>query len=125
MRIGQTIIRPLVLEGKMTAWDIMQALYQQFPALSFEDDLIEYARKGFVRISPTSMAFAKIARDEHGEYWFIRAAVGNLIELLCMLPAYLPRIAWCRNADNEIRMYRTEQLIRIATRKERQNGRRD
>lgn len=116
MRIGQTLIRPLILRGDYSAFELMRLMYQAFndEHLKFWDDFFDYSENGFVRISPTAMAFAKPCRDEEGDYWFIRAAVGPLPELMAMLPSYLPRIAWCRNNDGITRMYKTDRLAKLA-----------
>ena len=116
MRIGQTLIRPLVLRGEYCAFDLMQMMYDAFKdeQFTFWKDFYDYSHNGFVRISPTAMAFAKPCRDEEGDYWFIRAAVGPLPEVMAMLPGYLPRISWCRNNDGVVRMYKTDRLIKLA-----------
>ena len=118
MRIGQEVVRPLVLKGEHSAFRLMQLMYEAFndEKLKFWDDLAYYCENGFVRISPTAMAFGNPCRDEDGNYWFIRAAVGSLPEVLMMLPWYLPRICWCRNNDGVLRMYRTDRLIKLAER---------
>ena len=117
MRIGQTIVRPLVMRGEHPAFRLMQLMYELFndENAKFWNDFADYALNGYVRISPTAMAFAKPCRDEEGEYWFIRAAIGELPELLAMLPSYLPRICFCRNNSGELRMYKTDRLIKLAT----------
>ena len=118
MRIADTIIRPIALSGEVPAFRVMQAMYEAFndESLKFWDDFSDYCLTGYVRISPTAMAFAKPCRDDEGDYWFIRAAVGPLSEVLLMLPFFLPRIAWCRNNDGVIRMYKTERLAKLAAR---------
>ena len=114
MRTQVNIVHPLILRGESSAFERMERMYAEYndPALNFWKDLLDYAENGFVRISPTSMALAKPCRDERGEYWFIRAAVGNLDELVSILPGFLPRIMWCRRNDGVIREYKTETLLR-------------
>jgi len=116
MRTDVKVVYPVMLRGEECAFERMRKLYQTFndPRLRFWEDFFEYSENAFVRISPTAMAFAKPCRDEKGDYWFIRAAVGPLLELLAMLPGYLPRIAWVRNNEEVIRMYRTERLFKLA-----------
>ena len=118
MRIGQELIRPVMLQGGTCAFDVMQLMYKAFndPRMDFASDLLDYARHGFVRISVSSMALAKVCRDGQGNYWFIRSAVGNLLELINMLPFFLPRIAWCRNNEKVLRMYDTRMLFKIVKR---------
>jgi hypothetical protein len=114
-----------LLGENTSAFEQMRRLYDSFnqaierqggqaKKLSFWGDFFDYAENGYVHISPTAMAFAKPCRDEKGEYWFIRAGVGPLPELLAILPSYLPRIMFCRNNEETLREYRTERLLRIA-----------
>jgi hypothetical protein len=117
MRIPDRVIYGVDLRnGNMSAFEAMRRLYASFndAKVNFWQDFFDYAENGFVKISPTAMAFAKPCRDEKGEYWFIRAAVGPLPEVLNMLPSFLPRIIWCRNNEPILREYKTERLFRIA-----------
>ena len=118
MRIGNILIRPLMLRREQPAFFLMQQMYEEFkdPKLNFWDDFADYALNGFIRISPTAMALARPCNDKDGDYWFIRAAVGPLHEVLCMLPYYLPRISWCRENDGIIRMYSTNRLAELVRR---------
>jgi len=106
----------LVLRGEKSAYEIMRLMYQAFndEQFNFWDDFFDYAHNGFVYISPTAMCFAKACRDDEGDYLFVRAAVGPLCECLAQIPKYLPRIAFCRNNDGQVRMYKTERLVRLA-----------
>lgn len=118
MRIPDQLVYPVVLipPERQCAFEQMRRLYQSWgdQQLKFWNDFFDYSENGFVRISPTAMAFGKPCRDKEGDYWFIRAAVGPLFELLAMLPSYLPRIMWCRNNDGVLRIYKTERLFKIA-----------
>ena len=106
------------MRGDISAYDMMQAMYLGMNTterpMNFEDDLIEYMRNGYVLTSPTAMALFRPCRDEEGSYWFVQAAIGGLGELLAMMPAYLPQIAWARDNDGVVRKYRTERLLKIA-----------
>lgn len=118
MRIPDQMIFPVIMlpPEEVCAFEQMRRLYQSFndPKVKFWEDFFHYSEHGYVRISPTAMAFAKPCRDKDGEYWFIRAAVGPILELLAMLPSYLPRIMWCRNNEPTLRIYKTERLFKIA-----------
>lgn len=105
-----------MMRGEHSGFELMQKLYEEFKdtGMDFCQDFREYAYNGYIRMSPTAMALARPCRDEEGDYWFIRAAVGPLPEVMAMLPGYLPRIAWCRNNDGIIRMYKTDRLFRLA-----------
>ena len=118
MRTSQVFVRSLILRTGKSAFELMREAYGKWNRpnweMIFEDDLIDYALNGFVRISPTAMFMAKICRDEKGDYWFVRCAVGSLLELLASAPVYLPRIKWCRRNDGVMREYRTDRLYKLA-----------
>lgn len=118
MRIPDQLIYPLILtpEDKPCAFEQMRRLYQTFkdPKLKFWVDFFDYSENGYVWITPTAMAFAKVCRDGQGDYWFVRAAVGPLLELLMLMPTFLPRVVWCRDNDGVLRIWKTERLYKIA-----------
>ena len=112
-RIGQTLIRPLLMRREQTPFDLARLFYQQYSDLDFGDDLIEYFREGWVRSSPTAFAMARPIEHEGRRGWFIRIAVGNMLELLEMLPCPLEFIAFCRNNDpNSMRIVNWEEFER-------------
>ena len=128
MRMATDLIRPLLF--KPCAFDRARAFYAQFAnhpdpkkRLCFEDDLLEYMRRGWVKCSPTAIAFARVINIAPEETklvepaWFIRFALGPLDEVLGMLPFYLPRIVWCRNNEGPgfgtLKNYSTERLFKL------------
>jgi hypothetical protein len=129
-RVGQLLIRPLVLRKEQSAFDLAQLFYAQFSTLSFEDDLIDYMRTGFVVTRPHLFAMVKMidlpekenaqrptpnAQRPTGKAWFVRCIVGNLLEAISCLPCMLPRIAFCReNQTDKMVVCDTERLIRVA-----------
>lgn len=56
------------------------------------------------------------AKDVDGEAWFIYLAVGDLRELLELLPYPLPQIGWGRELRNrDVKYYPTEKVLAIAS----------
>lgn len=137
MKLPTAFIQPIFFPTQR-AFDRARQFYAPFenhPApekrLCFADDLLEYHRFGWVKSSPTSFAMARVINiaPEGSKLvepaWFIRMAVGNMKEILDMLPGYLPKILWCRNNDGVLRIYSTERLVSLARRMEaKTNGRR-
>ena len=119
MRIKDRVI-PWIIQKDQPAFVRMQRLYAAHPRLSFAQDFADYAMRGYVRISPTAMAFARPCHDEEGDYWFIRSAIGPLAEVMGMLPYHLPRIAWCRNDDGVIRIWKTDRLKQLVELKQKE-----
>ena len=108
---------------------VAKLFYAMFNSqISFEDDLNDYLINHVVVSRPTCFGMARLHDlAEEGEppdlAWFIRIAVGNLPELLNALPAYLPKICWCRNKpgkpfDEKLRVYKLDRLRDLAYRKE-------
>ena len=116
-RVGQLMIRPLVLRGEHSAFDLARLFYAQYANLNFEDDLIDYHRNGYVISQPHIFGMFRPIFYEGERIWFIRIAVGNLLELLRYLPCMLPKIAFCRNnqADKMV-VVDTQRLIQLAKR---------
>lgn len=114
-RTGQMLIRPLLFHVEHPAFDLAKLFYAQYPDLSFEDDLLDYMRTGFVVVRPHLFAMAKVIDYKGERMWFARIAIGNLVELLQVLPFYLPKICFCRNnrADH-MRICSTKRLAQLA-----------
>ena len=94
-----------------TIWEKLKELYDKTP-IKLEDDLVEYARTGYVYITP---GFAIIGR-RIGDGWYVQAAVGvgSLEEFAKLMPYSLPYIGWRREGkhNNECVWYRTETVLR-------------
>lgn len=117
-RAGAMIIRPLLFDTDgPCAFDLAKLFYAQYSEHSFEDDLIDYMRTGFVFIRPKMFAMAKVA-DRNGEkMWHVQLAIGNLIELLMAMPFKLKWICFCRNNKaDQMRVCRLDRLVRLAAR---------
>lgn len=67
--------------------------------------LLWYANNHYVYSSPTAIALAK----PDGDTWWIEYAAGDVEELLCHLPFWLPFIAF--NAKGRYRQYATARLV--------------
>jgi hypothetical protein len=118
-RTDETMIRPLILNSsRLSAFDAARAFYEQHSELDFADDLLEYARNGFVVIRPNLFVIGKIINvgrnGTRQPAWFVRCAVGHVAELLTTMPVYLPWIAFCRNNDHKVRVCSTERMAQLA-----------
>ena len=114
-RVGQLMIRPLVLRGEHSAFDLARLFYAQYANLNFEDDLIDYMRNGFVTVRPHLFGMFKAIIHDGERIWFIRIAVGNIMELLACLPCMLPKLAYCRNNQGDkMVVVSTDRLIQLA-----------
>lgn len=116
-RVGQLMIRPLVMRGEHSAFDLARLFYAQYSDLHFESDLIDYMRNGFVTVRPNIFGMFKAIHHEGERIWYIRIAVGNLLELLGALPFMLPKFAFCRNNHGDkMVVVDAERLIEVAKR---------
>ena len=100
-RVGQLMIRPLVMRGEHSAFDLARLFYAQYANLNFEDDIIDYMRNGFVTVRPHIFGMFKAIIHEGRRGWFVRIAVGDLMELVACLPTPLAFIAFCRNNNSQ------------------------
>jgi hypothetical protein len=111
-RVGNMMIRPLVVRGEHSAYDLARAFYLQYPELNFEKDLKDYMRNGYVCVRPHLFGMVKAIEYEGRRGWFIRLAIGNLLELITTLPCQLDFIAFCRDNDDNMRVIKFEEFLR-------------
>lgn len=110
------LIRPLL--WKHSAFDLAKLFYAQYADLNFEDDLLEYLRFGFVCSRPHLFAMARVVEHEGETMWYIRIAIGDIVELLTVLPFHLDKICFCRNnRADQMRICSTNELARLARRR--------
>lgn len=119
MKTNQTMIRPL--ETKISPFDLAQSFYAQHSELNFWKDLEDHLRNGVVISQPDCFMMAKIIElsDDPAKNdlaWFIRIAVGNIQVFLQRMPFPLPKIAFCRNNDGEVRVYDLRRFAQFAFR---------
>src|SRR5215472_9100937 len=100
MKIEQTLIYPVRVTNEC-AIDVARAYYEKHSDLSFDEDMADYMRNGFVTSYPWVFGMVKVINHEGEPAWFIRMAVGPLIDLLRILPFPLPKIAFCRNNEKD------------------------
>jgi hypothetical protein len=98
-RIGQLMIRPLVLRGEHSAFDLARLFYSRYSNLDFLADLQDYFRNGYVISQPHLFGLFKPIEHEGKRGWFVRIAIGNIGDLIRYFPCPLPFIAFCRNND--------------------------
>ena len=117
-RTGQTLIRPML--GKQSPFNLARLFYAQYSDLNFETDLADYLQNGFVYSGLDCFAMAKIVdlnncKPPQELAWFVRIAVGMRLDvLLSKIPLPLPKICFCRNNDNVIRVYDWSRMKRLA-----------
>lgn len=125
-RAGQLLIRPLLLSGEYSAFDLARLFYQQYSNLNFWDDLISYHESGYVVSRPGLFGMAKPHRLANGDdAWHLQICVGNMLELISCLPCKLPWVTFARNNDGNVRIVRWDRFERLARRiaaKMNQNG---
>lgn len=94
-----------------TIWEQARKLYERTP-INLEDDVLEYARNGYVFIGP---AYLLIGRRV-GDGWYIQCAigVGAMQKFIELMPYYLPHVGWRREGkyNQECVWYRTETIER-------------
>jgi len=112
--------------GNNTAIQEAAYLYLKWKStIPFNEDLAHYLVFGCVATRPTAFAMAKVIQlpESDKEWslqpaWFIRIAVGQMMELISLLPRYLPWIAFCRRGEDRMRVYKLERLLRLAEEQE-------
>lgn len=135
-RVGQLFIRPLLLRKEQSPYDLARLMYDKcneaavalgrVPDLDFDKDLDEYHRDGFVISRPTIFGMFRPIAYEGERIWFIRIAIGDLLELVSCFPCMLPKIAFCRNNQpDKMVVCDTKRLIEIAKMKAETHGRRN
>src|SRR4030095_2930578 len=121
MKIRDTNIYPYSLKpGMVSAITWARRFYMEHTDLNFEADLQDYLVNGFVTARPNVFGMGKVIKHNGEPAWYIRMAVGNILELLSILPFPLDTVVFCRNNEKGVlRVYSFERLIRIAKRKEK------
>lgn len=121
MRWHTNVLEPLSMPLNMRPILIARSLYIRYGMIPFEQDLTAYLTDGFVVSLPHCFAMGKVVdlapSDTNGEpqpCWFVRIAVGNLQDLMKLLPFELPRIAFCRRNDGKMRVFSLQRLRRLA-----------
>ena len=100
-----------------------RALYKSKERLrgKFDSDLSDYKATGIVIDNPSCFVMAKALEWQdgsepygHKRAWFVQCAVGNLRQLLALIPVPLPYIAFCRFKDRHrrLRIYPIEEFKR-------------
>lgn len=123
-RIGQMMIRPLLVQQEKSAYDLARLFYAQYNNLDFESDLKDYMRHGYVITRPHLFCMVKPIIHEGERIWYIRIVIGDLLEAISCLPCMLPKLAYCRNniADKMV-VVDTERLIELAKAEAKRHGR--
>jgi len=101
------------------AIDIAELCYARWMgSVSFADDLSHYLLNGMVLSRPDIFAMVTVidlapegAPPEPA--WFVRMAVGDLRELISVLPGYLPKICFCRRGDGRMRTYSLDRFTKV------------
>jgi hypothetical protein len=91
------------MRGEHSAFDLARLFYAQYANLSFESDLIDYHRNGYVISQPKLFGLFRPIEHEGKRGWFIRMAIGPIGDLIRYFPCPLAFVAFCRN-NNADRM---------------------
>jgi hypothetical protein len=122
-RIGQMMIRPLLVRQDKSAYDLARLFYAQYSDLNFQDDLVEYMRHGYVVVRPNLFAMVRPIFHEGERIWYIRLIVGNLAEAISCMPCWLPKVAYCRNNQGDkMVVVDTKRAIELSLKLNGQNG---
>lgn len=97
------------------AIEIARQCYRRWKSdIPFHEDLADYLRTGIVIARPDIFGMAKIIEYQGQPAWFVRMAVGDLRTLVAELPAYFPKIIFCRRNDRRGRVYSFDRFMQLA-----------
>ena len=113
MQTEETIIQPLPT-GRPAIETARECYHKWGGLVTFQQDLQDYLESGMVWSRPDVFAMAKVINFRGEPAWFIRVAVGNLRELLLLIPVYLPWICFCRGSDPRLKVYSLERLLKLS-----------
>jgi hypothetical protein len=112
MKTELTMIQPLPT-GR-PAIETARECYRKWEGLvTFEQDLQDYLATGLVWARPDVFAMAKVIYFRGEPAWFIRVAVGNIKELLRLMPIPLPWICFCRRGDPKLKAWRSKRVFEL------------
>ncbi len=63
--------------------------------------------------NPACFALARPVELESRHAWLVELAAGDVRQLLAALPFQLPFIAFHRNAESKLRVYRLDRFVRL------------
>lgn len=114
-RLGQLLIRPLLLRKEQSAYDLARLYYAQYTELDFDKDMEDYKRNGFVVVRPDLFVLFKPIKYKTENAWFVRCLIGNLVEAILAMPCLLPKLVFCRNNQpDKMVACDTMRLIEVA-----------
>jgi hypothetical protein len=101
-------------EGTVPAIQVARRFYLEHTDLNFEADLQDYLVTGFVCSRPSVFGMVKLIEWKGEPAWFVRMAVGNVLELRQILPFPLETIVFCRNNQKDVlRVYSLSRIDRM------------
>jgi hypothetical protein len=111
--IKQLAFYPL-RKGMMPAIQVARMHYLEHTDLNFEADLQDYLANGFVCSRPSVFGMVKLVAWKGEPAWFVRMAVGNVLELRQILPWPLETLLFCRNNQKDVvREYSLSRIDRM------------
>lgn len=113
MQTEETIIHPLPT-GTPAIETARECYLKWRGQVTFEQDLQDYLGTGMVWSRPDVFAMAKVIKFRDEPAWFVRIAVGNLRELLLLLPVCLPWICFCRRGNPKLKAWPLKRLLELA-----------
>lgn len=109
-KIGQAIIQPRIPDGK-SAFEMAKSDYKKNFNRNFNRDLLHYLKTGFVVVRPWLFAMGNEIERDGRRGWFIQMAVGNILELLTLLPYRLDFLAFRRSGNENMRIVDLDSFI--------------
>ena len=101
-------------KGHIPAIQMARIHYLEHTNLNFEADLQDYLHNGFVCSRPSVFGMVKLIEWKGEPAWFVRMAVGNVVELRSILPFPLETIVFCRNNQKDVvRVYSLSRIDRM------------
>jgi hypothetical protein len=113
-KLGRQMITPLNMNG--WAFEVARQNYAKYSGLDFGQDLLYYMQHGYVWSWPDFFMMAKPIERDGKRGWFVQMLVGNLGQLLAVIPCPLDFVAFCRNNDENMRVIDFEKCCRMAAR---------
>lgn len=99
----------------MNAIEKSVALWEQrgYSEMQFWEDIQIWGKRGiYIHLRPD---YCVCAEDLEGQAWFVYLAVGNMGDLLALLPYELPMIGWEREAKNRrgVKYYPMKKVLAL------------
>lgn len=109
IRVNTAVHQPLL---------IAMNIYERWSKIPFFLDMLDYLFTGIVISDPRYFAMGKIILKSKGDgqelpTLFVRCAVGDLLQLLRLIPCKLSQICFARRGKEEVQVYDMDRFLRL------------